>query len=145
MSNYNKKVVDFVEFSNTAPNYVYDDKTEKLSIQGTRDLQQEINEGLDCALEKVVQRFGMLPPTENFSLIEGVGNVKTYLDKKDQFSDAFDYLNDIRDRYNLPLDISDKALNDFITEQIGFLKGKIESTLKGGVKSETQKVEQEKE
>lgn len=145
MSNYNKKVVDFVEFSNIAPNYVYDKNTDTLSIQGDRDLQQEINDGLDCALEKVIQKFGMLPPIENFSFIDGVGNVATYLDNKDQFSDTLDYLNDIRDKYNLPLDISDKALNDFITEQIGLLKGKIESTLKGGAKNETQKTEQKKE
>lgn len=147
MSNYNKEVVDYVVFSNKAPNYVFDKELNSLKIEGIRDLQEEINDGLDCSLERVIEKYGFFSPNLNVSdkIVDGIGEAKFYDDSKDEFRDSLAYLDEIRDKYNLPIDISDKELNSFISEKIGYLKGAIESKIKGGVVHETQTNESKEE
>lgn len=126
MSNFNKSVVDYVSFSNTALKYEYDDKTNTLKVVGQRDLQEEINENLDCGLEAIIEKFGFIPQSTTNSFVDGEGLSEFYDDPKDKISRQFDLVEDIRERYSLPIDISDEALRKFILEESSYLKGQMD-------------------
>lgn len=140
----NRRVIDYVTFSNKAPKYEYDDKTNTLNVVGERDLQEEINDNLDCGLETVISKYGFVPQDTNNSYIDGEGVSEFFDDPKDKLSRQYDMVEDIRERYNLPLDISDDALLKFIVEESSYLKGQMDVLSKnfdkddkeGGVESE---------
>lgn len=146
MSNFNKKVIDYLTFNNIIPRYVYDKDKEVLKIDGKRDLQVELNDNRDCAIDKVIQKYGVLPDYSDNRIVNGLGTANFFDDPNDSYRDTSQLLEDIRDKYNLPVDISDDSLNKFLNEQIGYLKCKIDNSLnKGGVSDETKTNEPKEE
>ena len=135
-------------FHSVVPEYQLDEKTNTLVTIGTKDLQELVQSSADCALKKILDKFGCIP--EGFVPQQPVVSEESDKVSVVQLKEDLDYYNDIlafqeelRDRYNFDDGMS---LSDMMTALDGMKKsvdGQIQSELqrqfKGGKNNEEKK------
>lgn len=131
-------------FDYVVNDFKLDKLIDKLVVVGKRDLSEEINSSLDVALDRVIEKYGFLPsPVHKPDLVEGIGNVTIYEDKLDELRDLHEQVNDYRDKYDLPIDMSIEDIYQHMAHCSEALKNKLNKSI-GGIYNETQKSETKK-
>lgn len=105
------------QFDREVPEYAYDGATGDLVVVGKKDLQAIVQSSVDCALDKVLEKFGVLPEYMNpIAPTSSDINVVDLDEDLAVMSSMFEDFEDIRSRYNIPItsSYSDmfKKLND---------------------------------
>lgn len=135
-------------FNSVVPEYELDEKTNTLVTIGTKDLQELIQSSADCALKKILDKFGCYP--EGFIPQQPVVseesdkvNVVQIKEDLDYYNDILDFQEELRERYKFDDGMS---LSDMMTALDGMKKsvdGQIQSELqkqsKGGKNDEKEK------
>lgn len=134
---------NFVQsFSYTEPEYKLDNKLNKLVVVGTRDLASELNSSLDCALDKIIAKYGFIPSPSPSQVIEGIGNVEVFDDNLEELQNIVDTAEEYRDKYGFSDDVSIEGIYRLISDNAAKLKSKLGAYVD---KSKNEKVENEKE
>lgn len=98
-------------FHNVVPEYAYDENKQELYQIGVKDLQAIIQSSADCALDKVLERFGCLPPElQPVATQSDDVNIVDLRDDLSAMNDFIDDMEDIRSRYNFGSDLSYKDM-----------------------------------
>lgn len=90
-------------FSTTKPEYALDKNANELIEVGTIDIDALIQSCADCALDKILEKFGGLPPVEMPAATPS--DAVNIMDVKDEFAELdgfFDYAQSLREQYGLP-------------------------------------------
>lgn len=123
-------------FSKTKPEYALDKNTGELIQVGTIDIDAYIQSSIDCALDRILDKFGCLP--ENMKVPESTASDSiNIIDTRDEFAELDAFFGDVdflRERYELDssTSIQDvfKILNDRkdnLSKQIADYQSKLES------------------
>lgn len=98
-------VKDRQSFKSRVPVYELDSKTNTLVVVGEKDLQEFIQSSADCALSKILEKYGTVPPVVLPQGSAESSEVFDASDIRDDFEvmcDFADVLADIRERYAMP-------------------------------------------
>lgn len=98
-------VKDRQSFKSRVPVYELDPKTNNLIVVGEKDLQEFIQSSADCALSKILEKYGTVPPIvfpQGSSESSEVFDASDIRDDFEVMSDISDTLDDMRERYSMP-------------------------------------------
>lgn len=123
-------------FEHTKPEYALDKNTGELIQVGTIDIDALIQSSVDCALDRILDKFGCLPENMKAPASTPSDSVNI-IDTRDEFAELdgfFDDVSALRDRYGLDqsMSIQDvfKTLDDRknnLSKQIADYQSKLDS------------------
>lgn len=138
-------------FEHTKPEYALDKNTGELIQVGTIDIDALIQSSVDCALDRILDKFGCLPESMQAPVSTPSDSINI-IDTRDEFAELDGFFEDVsalRDRYELDpsMSIQDvfKTLDDRknnLSKQISEYQSKLESDLQSS-KAYTKKLEEE--
>lgn len=122
---------DGQSFTKVVPAYDLDEKTNSLVVVSTKDLQALVQSSADCAIDKVFEKYGVLPP-QTLPEVKNSSDVPfDATDIRDDFeylSDVMSDFDDLRSRYSMP-DASPDELLKHVTSLKSQLDKDIQSML----------------
>lgn len=132
-------------FSRIVPEYQYDEKTKSLVVVGTKDLQEIIQSSADCALNKILDKFGCLPPEMQAQVTDtDEVNIVDLTDDLEDMSNAINSFEEMRERYGFPVTMSYNQMFDEINKIKSDFDKKVEVTLAKQSKKEEVKEDEKK-
>lgn len=133
-------------FNRVVPEYAYNEETKELYVVGSKDLQEIVQSSIDCALDKILEKFGALPLEMQPAPVQSDEvNIVELNDDLVVAGEMFDQFEDIRQRYGFADTLSyqdmfvklDQMKSDHETQ----LKERIENTNKEIIQNEKKKNE----
>lgn len=111
LSNYRENVSDEdrggQSFDRVVPEYAYDENSRELYVVGSKDLQEIIQSSVDCALDRILDKFGALPPEMQPVPVQSDDvNIVDVRDDLSVANDMFDEFEAIREKYKFGDDVS---------------------------------------
>lgn len=95
------------KFDRVVAEYALDESTGELYKVGTKDLQEIVQSSVDCALNRVLDKFGALPPEMQPRPVESNSvNIVEVNDDLLSLGQMFDDFEDIRERYHFDRELS---------------------------------------
>lgn len=144
--------VDYSQsFSNFQAQYMLDSKTNKLVQIEDKDCQELIQSSADCALDKILEKFGYeglfinLPKAiDTDDVLDGGQNI----DVLQEMGESIDIANNWRDKLGLSYDLTTEQVFEFMNnnkEKLkAFINQKIEANkIEGGIANEEKKTDEE--
>lgn len=92
-------------FNKVVPIYELDERSNSLVVVGTKDLQELINSCADCALDKILEKYGVLPEIQvpNCPHSDVVFDATDIRDDLCILADFAEDIENMRIRYNMPM------------------------------------------
>lgn len=132
-------------FSYIEPEYKLNVKENKLEKIGNKDLSAMLNSNLDCALDKIIAKYGFLPTQSPVNLIDGVGNVENFDDDLQELQEICDVAEDYREKFGLAEDVSIEKIYQLVAQASNCLKSKLQGSVSRETKVEVPSVKSEVE
>lgn len=132
-------------FSYIEPEYKLNVKENRLEKVGNKDLSEMLNSNLDCALDKIISKYGFLPNQSPVNLVDGVGNVEDFDDNLQELQYICDVAEDYREKFGLAEDVSIEKIYQLVSQASDGLKSKLQSTVSRETKVEVPIVNNEDE
>lgn len=133
-------------FDKVVPEYQLDEKTNSLVMVGTKDLQEIVQSSADCALKKVLDKFGGIVPDGYMQpSVNVVGesddvNVVDLKEDLDYYQEVLDFQEDLRQRYKF----KDGMSLDEMIKILGDRKSKLDSDIQEKLKKQEVKEDEKK-
>lgn len=87
-------------FNRIVPEYAYDEDTQELYVVGSKDLQAIVQSSVDCALDRILEKFGALPPEMQPAPVQSDEvNIVELNDDLVSAGEMFDQFEEIRQKY----------------------------------------------
>lgn len=123
-------------FSYIEPEYKLNVKENRLDKVGNKDIAEALNSNLDCALDKIISKYGFLPTQTPVNLIDGVGVVDNFDDNLQELQEICDVAEDYREKFGLAEDVSIEKIYQLIAQASDGLKSKLQGSVSGETKVE---------
>ncbi|WGL31365.1 hypothetical protein [Dipodfec virus UOA04_Rod_986] len=109
-------------FSEIEPEYTFNEKTKALEVTGEINVQEQIQSMCECALDKVLEKYGILPEDKQMPSVpqvDGVADVDDLSTDLDDALAAWEFFDEMREKYELPEHWNEAAIYDYLQHEYG--------------------------